>query len=78
MREANERKSAKYDELVAEFRDLNMPLEIGCKGFSAHSVWRLQVFFFCLGSNVETSLRRTGSSNREVILLDLVEEGQKY
>ncbi|XP_063435804.1 uncharacterized protein LOC134716731 [Mytilus trossulus] len=44
--EANERKRAKYDELLAECRDKgwqtwNFPVEVGCRGFPAQSVWRL-------------------------------------
>ena len=43
--EAHERKKAKYTELVEEYRAqgwraLNYPVEVGCKGFPAQSVWR--------------------------------------
>ena len=44
--QANERKKAKYEELVQQCREAgwqawNYPIEVGCRGFPAPSLWKM-------------------------------------
>ena len=71
--EAHEKKSLKYADLMAECRDRGwnvwlFPVEVGCRGFTAQSVWKL---FQRLGMN-ESKSRKTAErrlSSREGIML---------
>ena len=73
--EADERKRYQYDELIkrANARALSFPVEIGCRGFPAQSVWRLFSVLGVTGRCRRTAAQKMGSS-RTVILLDLAEE----
>ncbi|XP_063420791.1 uncharacterized protein LOC134706007 [Mytilus trossulus] len=65
--EANERKRAKYDELLAECRDKgwqtwNFPVEVGCRGFPAQSVWRLFSAVGVTGRQRRTAIQKLGQA----------------
>ena len=65
--EANERKRAKYDGLLAECRDRgwqtwNFPVEVGCRGFPAQSVWRMFSAVGVTGQNRRAAIKKLGQA----------------
>ena len=65
--EANERKRAKYDELMTECRGKgwqtwNFPVEVGCRGFPAKSVWWLFSALGVTGRYRRTAAQRMGQA----------------
>ena len=61
--EARERKSLKYADLVADCKDKGwsvwlFPVEVGCRGFPARSVWKLLTRLGMSGGTHKTTTRR--------------------
>ena len=61
--EAHERKSAKYEELMEMCRDRGwktwlFPVEVGCRGFPAQSVWKTFSLLGIQGKERRTAIRR--------------------
>ena len=61
--EANERKALKYADLMEECREKGwrvslFPVEIGCRGFPAQSVWRLMTTLGMVSSARKTEVRQ--------------------
>ena len=60
---ANERKALKYADLMEEYREKGwkvslFPVEIGCRGFPAQSVWKLMTALGMISSARETAVRQ--------------------
>ncbi|XP_021358056.1 uncharacterized protein LOC110453438 [Mizuhopecten yessoensis] len=65
--EAHERKKAKYDELMEKYRSRGwtvwlFPVEVGCRGFPAQSVWRTLQSIGLTGRARATAIRRLGEA----------------
>ncbi|XP_021349432.1 uncharacterized protein LOC110466448 [Mizuhopecten yessoensis] len=65
--EAHERKKAKYDELMEKCRSRGwtvwlFPVEVGCRGFPAQSVWRTLRSIGLTGRARATAIRRLGEA----------------
>ncbi|XP_069101603.1 uncharacterized protein [Argopecten irradians] len=61
--EAHERKRAKYEALLTECREQgwhtwNYPVEVGCRGFPAQSVWRMLSALGLSGRTKRTAVQR--------------------
>jgi hypothetical protein len=64
-REAYERKSGKYDELMEMCRSRGweawlVPVEVGCRGFPPQSVWRMFQSLGVIGKMRKSLVRRLG------------------
>ncbi|XP_066299893.1 uncharacterized protein [Branchiostoma lanceolatum] len=65
--EAYERKKNKYQDLLQECRDKGwqawlFPIEIGCRGFPAQSVWKMMTALGIAGKDRKTAIRRMGEA----------------
>lgn len=65
--EASERKTTKYLNLVQQCRDKGgqtwlFPVEVGCRGFPAQSVWRMLTALGIAGRERKTAARRLGEA----------------
>ena len=61
--EAHERKLSKYEDLLAECRKQgwktwNFPVEVGCRGFPAQTVWRMFSALGITGKNRRTAVQK--------------------
>ncbi|XP_066271283.1 uncharacterized protein [Branchiostoma lanceolatum] len=65
--EAYERKKNKYQDLLQECRDKGwqswlFPIEIGCRGFPAQSVWKMMTALGIAGKDRKVAIRRMGEA----------------
>ncbi|XP_019641511.1 PREDICTED: uncharacterized protein LOC109482994 [Branchiostoma belcheri] len=65
--EANERKRAKYQDLLQQCRDKGwqawlFPVEVGCRGFPAQSVWKMLSAVGITGRDKKVAVRKMGEA----------------
>lgn len=65
--EAHERKSLKYQDLIMECREKGwqawlFPMEVGCRGFPAQSVWLVLTTLGVAGRDRKAAVRRIGEA----------------